>query len=781
MANLKTNSITTYSGTNIDVTGSLNITGDLTQNGAPIGGGDAFPYTGDAEIIGSLNIANSTLSPNKAWSAGGNLITGRRQLAGAGTQNAGLAFGGRQASPPFPPPGFTSTVKCTEEYDGTSWSAGGDMITERYWLAGTGTQTAGLAIGGLSPYTSAGACTEEYDGSSWSAGGALITERRELGGAGTQNAGLVIGGSTPTSGLSCTEEYDGSSWSVGGALITARKGLGSTGTQNAALAVSGVSGGFSNTYYACTEEYNGTSWATGGIYGASAVGLGAAGTQNAGLAFGGYNQGANKTSTYEYDGTTWSAGGNLITARACHAAAGAQDAALSTGGTPGYLSSTEEYEAPTVINNVLTISNNGTTTGNFEGTTNFNSLKLTGSAEFSFMSVVGEEGWSTGPAINSPRTGMASFGTDSTSGAIAGGNIAPASVACTEEYDGTSWSVGGDLNDARQWSAATGTQTTGLMLTGRSVSTGQYVARSETYDGTSWSCISAPLTVANQAATGEQNSALSIGGFNPSYVGVSSRTEEYNGSSWTVGGSLTSGRYSLSAAGTQNAGLAFGGAASLSCTEEYDGTSWSAGGALITGRGSLGGGGIQSAGLAFGGSSPISPGANGCTEEYDGISWSSKSAMLTGLNAESNGTGTSTSAFSVYACCTPNTQIYNNLRVPLKSFDYSSTTGETTVSCLIETSAERYKSNIQPLGSQLSNIMNLQPVEFDWKTNKKHDIGFVADSVESVYPNLVSKNDKGEIEGMNYSKLVSALVKSMQEQQTQIQNLTTKLNNYLDK
>jgi hypothetical protein len=112
-----------------------------------------------------------------------------------------------------------------------------------------------------------------------------------------------------------------------------------------------------------------------------------------------------------------------------------------------------------------------------------------------------------------------------------------------------------------------------------------------------------------------------------------------------------------------------------------------------------------------------------------------------------------------------------------KTFDYSSTTGETTVSCLIETSAERYKSNIQPLGSQLSNVMRLQPVEFDWKTNKKHDIGFVADSVENVYPNLVSKNAQGEIEGMNYSKMVSVLVKTIQEQQIILKDLNSKFNN----
>jgi hypothetical protein len=72
--------------------------------------------------------------------------------------------------------------------------------------------------------------------------------------------------------------------------------------------------------------------------------------------------------------------------------------------------------------------------------------------------------------------------------------------------------------------------------------------------------------------------------------------------------------------------------------------------------------------------------------------------------------------------------------------------------------------------------MKLQPVEFDWKSNNKHDIGFVAESVRDVYPTLVSLNKEGEVEGMSYSKLVSALVKSIQEQQEQINELVGEIN-----
>jgi hypothetical protein len=76
-----------------------------------------------------------------------------------------LAFGG---TPP--------ATAATEEYDGSTWTAGGNLGTARYRLAGCGTQTAGLAFGGYVPPNSA--ATEEYDGSSWTAGGNLGTARQ---------------------------------------------------------------------------------------------------------------------------------------------------------------------------------------------------------------------------------------------------------------------------------------------------------------------------------------------------------------------------------------------------------------------------------------------------------------------------------------------------------------------------------------------------------------------------------------------------------------------------
>jgi hypothetical protein len=104
-------------------------------------------------------------------------------------------------------------VANTEEYDGASWTAGGNLNTARGSLGGAGTQTSALAFGGITTVNVAN--TEEYNGTSWTNGGNLSTARRALGGAGTQTAGLAFGGFTGTTYLANTEEYTG-----GGAPVT---------------------------------------------------------------------------------------------------------------------------------------------------------------------------------------------------------------------------------------------------------------------------------------------------------------------------------------------------------------------------------------------------------------------------------------------------------------------------------------------------------------------------------------------------------------------------------
>ena len=58
-----------------------------------------------------------------------------------------------------------------------------------------------------------------------------------------------------------------------------------------------------------------------------------------------------------------------------------------------------------------------------------------------------------------------------------------------------------------------------------------------------------------------------------------------------------------------------------------------------------------------------------------------------------------------------------------------------------------------------------------WKKDKTKDIGFIAEEVEKVFPNLVSYEENEEINGIQYSKLTTVLVKALQQQQEQIDEL----------
>ena len=117
---------------------------------------------------------------------------------------------------------------------------------------------------------------------------------------------------------------------------------------------------------------------------------------------------------------------------------------------------------------------------------------------------------------------------------------------------------------------------------------------------------------------------------------------------------------------------------------------------------------------------------------------------------------------------------------PLFPLDVIGTIRATTV---IETSARKYKTNIQNLEPQLNKVLQLQPVTFDWKEKKgeRPSIGLIADDVINIYPEFVVKNKENEIEGIDYSKLTAVLIQSVKElkeiidrQQEQINALLTK-------
>jgi carbon monoxide dehydrogenase subunit G len=91
-------------------------------------------------------------------------------------------------------------------------------------------------------------------------------------------------------------------------------------------------------------------------------------------------------------------------------------------------------------------------------------------------------------------------------------------------------------------------------------------------------------------------------------------------------------------------------------------------------------------------------------------------------------------------------------------------------------SDRRLKENIEDLPSQLGNITSLRPVEFDYKDGSGHQIGFIAQELQGVYPDAVSENsDTGMLKVAGWTKNEAIFVKAMQEQQELIKTLEARI------
>ena len=125
---------------------------------------------------------------------------------------------------------------------------------------------------------------------------------------------------------------------------------------------------------------------------------------------------------------------------------------------------------------------------------------------------------------------------------------------------------------------------------------------------------------------------------------------------------------------------------------------------------------------------------------------------------------------------------YNNVRVSAWSLglDYAfyadGSAGGT--GNWINASDKRWKRNVETVNGALRSIMTLRGVTFDWRRDEfpeksfpeGRQIGFIAQEVQEVLPELVTKTPDGYL-GVAYGNLVPVLVEAMKEQQKQIDEL----------
>jgi|694.fasta_scaffold00633_57 hypothetical protein len=101
--------------------------------------------------------------------------------------------------------------------------------------------------------------------------------------------------------------------------------------------------------------------------------------------------------------------------------------------------------------------------------------------------------------------------------------------------------------------------------------------------------------------------------------------------------------------------------------------------------------------------------------------------------------------------------------------------GNLTISgTFTEQSSIRFKENIQPLEPALAKVEQLNPVTYTKITSQEEEIGLIAEEVAELFPEVVTYNENGQPQGIQYQRLSVILLKAVQELTERVNKLENK-------
>ena len=543
---------------------------------------------------------------SEAWASAAPLAQERGQISMFGTQTSSVAAGGSG-------PGATM-YNNTEEYNGSGWSAGGDLNTTREGSHAAGVLTAGVIVGGFIEPSTYSNAAEEYDGTTWTSVTVAPYAVNNTAAFGTQAASMFAGGD-PGSKTTTLEYASPGSWTAGGALTTGRAQAG--GACLAPLSAGLIWGG--TPLSTAVEEYNGTAWSDGTVLPAGVQFGGGAGTQTAALSFANFSGPTTiTTATTKYDGTSWTAAPALGISQARSQGSGSQALALVAGG---------DYPHTTPVNTTQEFTQSG--------------------------NVITAGAWSSKPAMSLARYGGASGG--SPTAAFYATGYSGSYTATTEEFDGSSWGAGGSITDtSTQSTGGAGTLTAGLKMGGSTATPYDFT---EEYNGTAWTGVPGTLntTTPGQGTSGSgiQTAAIYTRGR------PTTDNETYNGTTWTTKTTISGTARSGNNSGTSTAALYIGGEQPpgpyLGEVEEFNGTSWTTKGSLVIPQGGASNSGPSTDTIVASGytlTAPWGPGNVTETQKFDGTAWYTAPHVATARSSggsSNRGTGGGSNGALVFA------------------------------------------------------------------------------------------------------------------------------------
>ena len=75
----------------------------------------------------------------------------------------------------------------------------------------------------------------------------------------------------------------------------------------------------------------------------------------------------------------------------------------------------------------------------------------------------------------------------------------------------------------------------------------------------------------------------------------------------------------------------------------------------------------------------------------------------------------------------------------------------------------------------LSHVMQMRSAQFEYKDTGRSDVGLIAEELQPIIPELVGVNKEGQADSVSYDRMVSVLVKAIQELKAEVDSLKSQL------
>ena len=306
-----------------------------------------------------------------------------------------------------------------------------------------------------------------------------------------------------------------------------------------------------------------------------------------------------------------------------------------------------------------------------------------------------------------------------------------------------------------------------------STGTWQGSSISTTYTDAKLTSVSATSPIATSASTGAITLSHASSGVTAATYGSAGIVPVYtvnatghitSASNVTIGGSLTG----ITGVGTITTGTWNGSSISTSYTDAKV-TAGNAGTGIsvnqTTGSLTVTNSGVTS--LVAGTNISISGSTGAVTVNVSGTVSAATSATNATNTAITDDTSTNSTHYPTYVSATSGNA---GQKTSSSKFTFNPSSGLLTSTDYNSSSDKRLKTNIKTVESALDKVNSLRGVTFKWKEGGNEAIGLIAQEVQKVIPEVVTKDDSGYL-GIRYTNIIGVLVEAIKEQQDQINTL----------